>query len=1201
MHPSLATAELRGHHVNSTFKQLPDYPALKQLRESLNGHSRGRRAAVLVGAGFSRCGANLPAPNSAQPPLWLHFARKMWQNLYLKGEFSNADPLRLAQEYAVAFGDAAVDDLIRELVPDDAWQPGECHKRLMSLPWADVLTTNWDTLLERAARSVAHRPYSVVRTTGDMAASHAPRIVKLHGSLPSHGPFILTQEHFRRYPDTHAAFVNLARQVFIENELVLLGFSGEDPNFVQWAGWVRDHLGGHNRRLYLVGVLDIAPSRRQLFEKMNIAAIDLAPLVSNRPEELRHKEAHLELLKFLAGGQPLSPADWPYSSRSNALQFKSTVDDVRNCITMWTADREAYPGWVRCPHRMRWRITSDVQSSLHVFKRLFANLTASDQNVLMREVAWRAHIGEQELPAWLLEHLEARIGSMTPTTPVEERLDVALAIAMGRRELGDQKEFESALAALNAAGKDGSAWSSYLTALRCIERLDLERLPAAADGVKGEDPFWMVRRAGLVAQTGQINAARELYLEAFTALRARHHLEPTSQWISSRLIWADFLAARANMLSSGAAADDTTNFELPQLSQPVFRDELLDPWNEIDALGEELRKAESNRSGAELPKFEPGTYVRSIQFEETDDGGDGWPRQMRRLLEFLGSEGGIGNVTFFRSQVRRAAPLARFSDELSFNWALASCRQRDDKVIVDSLFSRVAIATWPIEKALELRQRVLSSCAYAMRRLSELSSRAKSTFDERIFFVERVAISFELLSRLSVRLDDQAAVEWYGTVLSWASEPYLPEEFWLHENYITLLKRAWRVLPRHARLQFGLEQLVFRLAAELPGKVPHYWRDVVDDDVLYSQETRASVKWTERLSDLFKMAESGSQPHRQDSIGRLFSLFRGGNLTDEEVRRLAAALWSKTGTDGLPTAVNLWHFVIFELPEVADVDPQVLFAARYFTAPVEGFSIPWVQNVIGSMAFVQSGRLAPPDAAVVKGWLDAALSWRPKPSGARSFPDNQASPRDISRLLLLAVFPLIDESFLSGELAQRYEAFCADVPEGVEAAYALAQRLSSFRVRGRDLVRSALWSSDRESLLAGVQALASWQQSMPHDLDDWRPLLESVVAACGVPVRLGAGLLWHVVVKLVPRVAVDPDLVQKLCFALDQLRAPSQYKALLGANATWQEEAPKLIAAAVSTAQKLRASGVQSAIVVDWIKRGETDPLPEVRHAGDEQ
>ena len=79
----------------------------------------------------------------------------------------------------------------------------------------------------------------------------------------------------------NAAFVNLARQVFIENEFCLVGFSGDDPNFLQWIGWVRDHLTNHARRIYLVGALNLSAPKRKYLESLNVAPIDLSRLVNH--------------------------------------------------------------------------------------------------------------------------------------------------------------------------------------------------------------------------------------------------------------------------------------------------------------------------------------------------------------------------------------------------------------------------------------------------------------------------------------------------------------------------------------------------------------------------------------------------------------------------------------------------------------------------------------------------------------------------------------------------------------------------------------------------------------------------------------------------------------------------------------------------------------------------------------------------------
>ena len=195
-------------------------------------------------------------PNTPEPPLWTDIARVMQERIY-PGVVGQKDPLRLAEEFKVLLGEAALEGLIRDMVRDEEWLPGDLHKNLVKLPWTDILTTNWDTLIERAALENLGQTYETVRCVSDIATTRAPRVVKLHGSLPSNRPFIVSEEDYRTYPRLFAPFVNLVQQTLLENELCLLGFSGDDPNFLEWSGWVRDQLGASARRIHLVGALDL--------------------------------------------------------------------------------------------------------------------------------------------------------------------------------------------------------------------------------------------------------------------------------------------------------------------------------------------------------------------------------------------------------------------------------------------------------------------------------------------------------------------------------------------------------------------------------------------------------------------------------------------------------------------------------------------------------------------------------------------------------------------------------------------------------------------------------------------------------------------------------------------------------------------------------------------------------------------------------
>jgi hypothetical protein len=249
--------------VTADLSKFPDLPALRQLARALwhNGSIRG--AALMVGAGFSK-NAILQAPDTPEPPSWSELLSELIDQLYPADKSSApTDALRIAEEYRTYFGQAALDGFIRTRFPDRAWLPGPLHLQALQLPWSDILTTNWDTLLERTAEDVTDFSYEVVRTEVDLAHARVQRIIKLHGTLGDKDPLIFAAEDYRTYPVRHAAFVNLARQIFIENDLCLLGFSGNDPNFLEWTGWVRDQLGGNARRIYLVGYLKLSMSARR--------------------------------------------------------------------------------------------------------------------------------------------------------------------------------------------------------------------------------------------------------------------------------------------------------------------------------------------------------------------------------------------------------------------------------------------------------------------------------------------------------------------------------------------------------------------------------------------------------------------------------------------------------------------------------------------------------------------------------------------------------------------------------------------------------------------------------------------------------------------------------------------------------------------------------------------------------------------------
>lgn len=412
---------------------LPDQPHIEQLTKRLWTNREVGQAAVMVGAGFSR-NAERRAERTPPFPLWAELAREMYEALYLPGggraqvRLGASETLRLASEYETAFGRSALDDLLLRSIPDQSYYPGQLHELLLSLPWSDVFTTNYDTLLERTLPLIHDRKYDVVQTASDIPVLTKPRIVKLHGSFTAHRPFILTEEDYRTYPARFPPFVNLVQQSIMENVFCLIGFSGDDPNFLYWTGWVRDNLGAATPPVYLCGLLNLSASQRKLLERRHVIPIDLSPLLAGsdlRDSHERHAAALEWFLKTLKSGEPQTPTDWPEPTPRTRYPRIYDLPEVLPgppplpdpgpkdpgtadlplpaarllaLAETWRSTREYYPGWVVLPQDNRETLFAYTKGWVQpLLKSIrppdppddYVALTPPDDLLLLYELNWR--------------------------------------------------------------------------------------------------------------------------------------------------------------------------------------------------------------------------------------------------------------------------------------------------------------------------------------------------------------------------------------------------------------------------------------------------------------------------------------------------------------------------------------------------------------------------------------------------------------------------------------------------------------------------------------------------------------------------------------------------------------------------------------------------------------------------------------------
>lgn len=161
------------------------------------------------------------------------------------------DPLWLAELYRQAHGNDALHSVVAESVPDRLLIPGAAHMTLAKIRWEALLTTNYDSLLERALEKAGRIP-APCSSDSDLVRSRErakTEVIHLHGVLTAPESVVLALDDYRRYPAEHPGLLAKLRQLFLQHPVLLVGVSAVDPNFVQWSGWIRDVVGDHCNRM----------------------------------------------------------------------------------------------------------------------------------------------------------------------------------------------------------------------------------------------------------------------------------------------------------------------------------------------------------------------------------------------------------------------------------------------------------------------------------------------------------------------------------------------------------------------------------------------------------------------------------------------------------------------------------------------------------------------------------------------------------------------------------------------------------------------------------------------------------------------------------------------------------------------------------------------------------------------------------------
>ena len=935
-------------------------PYLMEIAEHLfSGH-----AALMVGAGFSN-NAKPTHPEAPQFPNWSDLGEEFYAKLH--GNKPNIPLIyqnvpKLAEEVEATFGRATLEQILSNAIPDSSHDPSSLHDRLLSLPWSDVFTTNYDTLLDRAASSVSFQNYSLVEENEDLVYSERPRIIKLHGSLSSKRPSVVTEEDYRGYPDKFAPFVNTVQQSLLENTLCLVGFSGEDPNFLQWVGWIRDNLGSTKRpKIYLIGLIQSSSTQAKLLEHRAILPVDLSSFPNVRGDHgvalaqfLDYLESYQDYLESYKGANSVD--NWPSQSTNIAPDDRSTQSDLLDLLDIWKNDRLKYPGWVILPHDRRLHLWNSLDSWLstplqsnnfppfadlefafellwrlerclcpifdhqidffeEIAKRylLIVETISSSESVSRRQEMKNRGLNEQSVCNMCMHILISIMRYFREENCSEKWTKIANLVAskLGNLSSNDRARF------------------SYEKILKSLFDLDIPQLTQQVSNWSIDEslPFWRTKKAGLLAEIGRLDEAAKILEKSLVTVRRMLKLRPIE---SDYTLVSQESYIMFHLLSVKTAANfvsgkwlESQEFRIQYSKRwDILKQYKCDPWNELRIFGSALdRPHEEKPTVVERKDFDLGSTTKTTYpFGRPDERA----RLAYSFLIFCEEIGVAFRIPSYDIASKTAGIALTYVAGMNSYWAIVTLIRIGKDRVVDSIFDRLALSKMTRNYVDQLTAHLILS----LRKALEADTDSQVGLTSPTLGEVLAGVVPEIVSRLCCKCSSESLIS-IGEFLVELYRIDSKRKFRGIRNLTRRLVAAW---PRQQCDQLMRLLMQTLLPVKLHPTEENEFINPFQELLIVMQSRPDKAVTPAREGEHFEPSEnywicsrSDNSQERKWAIMALICLHQQKRLSDANMGKFSEVLWSQLDEDGFPKDSGLKRFAFLGLPHPDEVDPILLF------------------------------------------------------------------------------------------------------------------------------------------------------------------------------------------------------------------------------------------------------------------------------------
>lgn len=1232
---------------------IPDQSHINHIRELLwNTNSGG--ASVMIGAGFSRNAV----PNSASAkdfPLWSQVARNLCSKLYPPSEKSRLEQalseatgtsgfLRLAQEYEIAFGRGSLHSFINDSVPDTDYQPSELHYQLLELPWKEVLTTNWDTLLERTQLEIPERSYSIVRTVDELANTPSPRIIKLHGTVPAHIPFIFTEEDYRTYPKKFAPFVNTVQQIMMETAVLLLGFSGDDPNFLQWSGWVKDNLGASSPKIYLAGWLNLSPHRRRMLENNNVVPIDISkhPKANDWPEHLRHQYATEWVIKTLQCGQSYSYKDWPsirnYSSpeiedylkpiEPNPQLLPLTISRVgrtdpiptetlKEVLTILEHNRKIYPNWLIYPIDKQYNLDQILNEWADIIIEKLDSFSSTDQLRFLNEIIWLYQKKLVPLPTEIediwdkiavkFDFNNKTIDSICYSSEWSnlERIYIENTIySLTNKRLNlDEEAFHYGLNQVKKFKSHSIEINNLITYEECqwyLLNLDFEKLQNLLEewNVSTSDPIWMFRKASLLIELNLEDEAHHLMTQGFTIIKKNpDNFNDFSN--SSREGWA--------LLSIEALQENRKKSQQIKIKKFNFQErfnqlELLNcnTSSQIHNLIERVNQRKDKQESNQNPCFD--LYRRrgeTVNFNNHKYNAITHAYQCLLLCETAGLPLSVENYSIGSPLIKALIDNYDLIDTKITSRVVVRLKPTDDDKLINNIYSRVSIASLDkndFEKLLNQINTLLTYCLIQHRKKPNL------------FWISYIRTCLELISRLIIRLNNDEKIGLHlNQAISFFQDTSLRSTLWLQKSLSNYLKRCWEASDSNIKLSHILKILQLPITGLLNNRedqlvnIERFLKEI-EVRKLCTRNIDNESEWN-TIINLILSGLKSSKKSRWDACLRLTLIY--SFINKDELKTIKNSLYRNTEElpDEFPQDTQLYDFVYLTSLRGLIPNAEDIFIKKYLV-PSHDFEI-LTRSIFELSQVLELPLLHENKIDIlfenIKNWLNSipvdSLSFDGFPRFFSDIPTNiMETFSSINEIALKIDIPefLAEMLFVKMKFLIQYDIYTYYLVGAL--AKALPDKNYDINTYLRKGIISDVADNSRNAMyglyLWVQQALNTNVKTIPLPSDD---LLREIGLAIATRRKntLIQALLAATIIFKANNSQLSSIISTLILEGLEYLILEQEYKSSHGDI----EDIPIIRLNCVKLAYQMSMNGFEDKpIIKQWLEEGKKDPLPEIRN-----